>query len=154
VGSGNLRNVKKDRCRGKFDRAKGLAGKAQITDDGCTFQLGNVEARMQRHSIRHILVVTAFCMASGAQASSGDAWKDFANEVQGKCEIAARDQIEFPHAVVDPFGSEHFGMALVTGKPKGANGFVSYFCVYDKTTNRVELGTELETERMGILPDE
>jgi hypothetical protein len=45
-------------------------------------------------------------------------------------------------------------MALVTGKPKGANGFVSYFCIYDKKTKAVELGTELETERMGILPDE
>lgn len=80
--------------------------------------------------------------------------KDFAAEVQGKCEMAARAQVELPHAVVDPFGSENFGMALVTGKPKGANGFVSYFCIYDKKTKAVELGLELETERMGILRGE
>ncbi len=99
--------------------------------------------------------IAAFLAAGGtALASSGDAWQDFAAEVQGKCEMAARAQVELPHAVVDPFGSENFGMALVTGKPKGANGFVSYFCIYDKKTKAVELGTELETERMGILPDE
>jgi hypothetical protein len=96
----------------------------------------------------------AFGAASNAYASSGDAWAEFAAEVQGKCEKAARVTIEFPHAVVDPFGSEHFGVALVTGKPKGANGFVSYFCVYDKQTKDVELGSELETENMRLLPEE
>lgn len=112
------------------------------------------------HSMLHpigfaAVIIAAFQIAGGtASASSGDAWQDFAAEVQGKCEMAARAQIELPHAVVDPFGSENFGMALVTGKPKGANGFVSYFCIYDKKTKAVELGTELETERMGILPDE
>jgi hypothetical protein len=109
---------------------------------------------MRRHSVRHILLIAAFASASSAHASSGDAWQEFATEVQGKCEMAARAQLELPHAVVDPFGSEHFGMALVTGKPKGANGFVSYFCIYDRKTRSVELGTELETDRMGILPDE
>lgn len=109
---------------------------------------------MRRHFVRHILLAALSGTATGAHASSGDAWQEFATEVQGKCEMAAREQIELPHAVVDPFGSEHFGMALVTGKPKGANGFVSYFCIYDRKTKAVELGTELETERMGILPDE
>ncbi len=108
------------------------------------------------HLIGFVAVIIAALLIAGgtALASSGDAWKDFAAEVQGKCEMAARGQVELPHAVVDPFGSENFGMALVTGKPKGANGFVSYFCIYDKKTKAVELGTELETERMGILPDE
>ena len=85
---------------------------------------------MHRHAIRHILAAAGLgigCWSTlPAFASSGDAWQDFAAEVQGKCEMAARAQIELPHAVVDPFGSESFGMALVTGKPKGANGYVSY----------------------------
>lgn len=107
------------------------------------------------HPILHLVVMAVALGAAGdVAASSGDAWKDFATEVQGKCEMAARAQIELPHAVVDPFGSESFGVALVTGKPKGANGFVSYFCIYDKKTKEVELGTELETERMHILPEE
>ncbi len=110
---------------------------------------------MTGNPVLHLIGGAAITVAAGtASASSGDAWKDFAAEVQGKCEMAARAQVELPHAVVDPFGSENFGMALVTGKPKGANGFVSYFCIYDKKTKAVELGTELETERMGILPDE
>jgi hypothetical protein len=92
--------------------------------------------------------------AGAARASSGDAWQEFATEVEGKCKRAARASIEFPHAVVDPFGSEHFGIALVTGKPKGTNGFVSYFCVYDRQTKEVELGSELETNGIRILPEE
>jgi hypothetical protein len=131
-----------------------LAGKAQINHDGDAFGKRMRGIGMRRHSIRHILLIAVLGAASNAHASSGDAWQEFATEVQGKCEMAARTRLEIPHAVVDPFGSESFGMALVTGKPKGANGFVSYFCIYDKKTRNVELGSELETERMGILPDE
>ncbi|MBW9115917.1 hypothetical protein JNB88_19975 [Rhizobium cauense] len=109
---------------------------------------------MQRNKIRFCAVAIAMAAAAAAHASSGDAWQQFATEVEGKCKQAARASIEFPHAVVDPFGSEHYGIALVTGKPKGANGFVSYFCVYDKQTKEVELGSELETSDMRILPEE
>ncbi|WP_189635563.1 hypothetical protein [Rhizobium grahamii] len=109
---------------------------------------------MQRNKIRFCMFAIAIAAAGIARASSGDAWQQFATEVEGKCKQAARASIEFPHAVVDPFGSEHYGIALVTGKPKGANGFVSYFCVYDKQTKEVELGSEIETDEMRILPEE
>ncbi|KRB50430.1 hypothetical protein ASE04_16145 [Rhizobium sp. Root708] len=105
-------------------------------------------------TIRCGILFASLAAASSAHASSGDAWQEFATEVQGKCEIAARASIEFPHAIVDPFGSEHFGVALVTGKPKGANGFVSYFCIFDKRTKDVELGSELDTEQIRFLPEE
>jgi len=109
---------------------------------------------MQRNKIRFCTLAIVIAAAGAARASSGDAWQEFATEVEGKCKLAARAWIEFPHAVVDPFGSEHFGIALVTGKPKGANGFVSYFCVYDKQTKEVELGSELEADDIRILPEE
>ncbi len=109
---------------------------------------------MQRNKIRFCTFAIAIVAATSPRASSGDAWQEFATEVEGKCKQAARASIEFPHAVVDPFGSEHYGIALVTGKPKGTNGFVSYFCVYDKQTKDVELGSELETGDMRILPEE
>jgi len=51
--------------------------------------------------------------------------------------------IEKPAVTVDPYGSEHYGMALLTGKPKGAKGSVGYLCVYDKKTKKVEIGSEL-----------
>jgi hypothetical protein len=109
---------------------------------------------MRRNKIRLCVFAIILTAAAAARASSGDAWQEFAAEVEGKCKEAARSSVEFPHAVVDPFGSEHYGIALVTGKPKGANGFVSYFCIYDKLTKTVELGSELETGRMRILPEE
>ncbi|QFY59436.1 hypothetical protein FZ934_02680 [Rhizobium grahamii] len=105
-------------------------------------------------TIRCGILFASLAGAFSAHASSGDVWQEFATEVQGKCEIAARAAIEFPHAIVDPFGSEHFGVALVTGKPKGANGFVSYFCIFDKRTKDVELGSELNTEQIRFLPEE
>ena len=109
---------------------------------------------MQRNKVRHCTFIIAMVVAGTARASSGDAWQEFATEVEGKCKQAARSAIESPRAVVDPFGSEHFGIALVTGKPKGANGFVSYFCIYDKQTKEVELGSEIKTDDMRILPEE
>lgn len=109
---------------------------------------------MQRNGFGCCVLVALTMSAGGACASSGDAWQEFATEVQSRCETAARTSVEFPRAVVDPFGSEHYGMAIVTGKPKGANGFVSYFCVYDKQTKSVELGSEIETGRMRLLPEE
>ncbi len=57
-------------------------------------------------------------------------------------------------AVVDPFGSEHYGLALVTGRPKGANGFVTHICVYDKQSKAVEIGSELDTPTLNLLPEE
>lgn len=109
---------------------------------------------MLRNKIRFCTLAIVIGASGAARASSGDAWQEFATEVERKCKQAARASIEFPHAVVDPFGSEHFGIALVTGKPKGANGFVSYFCVYDKQTKEVELGSELEADDIRILPEE
>ncbi|MDQ0563324.1 hypothetical protein QO004_005133 [Rhizobium mesoamericanum] len=109
---------------------------------------------MQRNKVRFCTFAIAMAAAGTARTSSGDAWQEFATEVDSKCKQAAGASIESPHTVVDPFGSEHFGIALVTGKPKGVNGFVSYFCVYDKQTKEVELGSEIKTEEMRILPDE
>lgn len=80
-------------------------------------------------------------------ASSDGAWEEMRADVSTKCLAAVADSIESPKAVVDPFGSERFGLALVSGKPKGADGTVSTICVYDKQTKAAEIGSEL-TEDM------
>jgi len=77
-----------------------------------------------------------------ALASSDDAWEEFRADVSAKCLEAAADYIENPVATVDPFGSEKFGLALVSGKPVGADGKIVHICVYDKQTQAVELGVE------------
>ena len=83
-----------------------------------------------------------------AHAASDDAWADFAKTVEEKCLAAAGETIEEPRAVVDPFGSERFGLAIITGKAKGAEATISHICVMDKQSQTVELGSEISTEVM------
>ncbi len=83
-----------------------------------------------------------------AFASSDEAWDEMRADVSAKCLAAVADSIENPAAAIDPFGSERFGLALVSGKPKGADGKVSYICVYDKQTKAAEIGSELTDEML------
>lgn len=107
---------------------------------------------MQRTGIR-LLAFIGFALTAGlAQASSDDAWVEFRKDVEAKCKMAASGFVESANAVVDPFGSEHYGLALVTGKPKGADGAVTHICVYDKQKKTAEIGSELETKKLKLLP--
>lgn len=85
-----------------------------------------------------------------AFASSDDAWQEFADEVGKKCLEAAAPVLEQARAAVDPFGSERFGLAVLSGKAKGADATVTYVCVMDKQTGAVELGSELPAETLGV----
>ncbi|QQR36846.1 hypothetical protein JI749_04230 [Devosia oryziradicis] len=90
------------------------------------------------------LTVTAITLAGigGAMASSGDAWEEFAAEVEQGCLAATEGVFTEPSAVVDPFGSESFGLAIVSGEfPSGGQG--SIICVFNKQTGAVEVGGEL-----------
>nr|WP_275791048.1 hypothetical protein [Rhizobium gei] len=69
-------------------------------------------------------------------------------DVAEKCLAAAAGSIEKPRVVVDPFGSQSFGLALVSGKPQGAKGRITQICVYNKQTKTVELGGELTREML------
>lgn len=85
-----------------------------------------------------------------ALASSDDAWQEFAKEVGKKCLEAAAPMLEGARVAVDPFGSERFGLAVLSGKAKGADATVSYVCVMDKQSRTVELGSELPAETLGV----
>lgn len=99
-------------------------------------------------ALTRIALVAIIALPSGAFASSGDAWDAMRKDVSAKCIKAAGASMEKPKAVVDPFGSERFGLALVSGKPKGAKGTISQICVYDKQAKTVELGSELTPDMM------
>ncbi len=92
------------------------------------------------------LAFATLAAASPALASSDDAWAEFAREVETKCLEAAAPMLENARAVVDPFGSERFGLAILTGKAKGADATVSYICVMDKQAGTAELGSELTAD--------
>lgn len=95
------------------------------------------------------LTLAALVLAPAlAHASSGDAWEQMRADVSKKCIAAVGGSMEKPKAVVDPFGSEHFGLALVSGKAKGAKATITQICVYDKKTRAVELGSELTKDML------
>ncbi|TBY37387.1 hypothetical protein E0H93_08960 [Rhizobium leguminosarum bv. viciae] len=106
---------------------------------------------MNRNIIQPLTAAVLLCLAGTAHASSDDAWKQLAADVEAKCKKAAVT-IEKPSTTVDPFGSSHYGFALVTGKPKGAKGLIAQICVYDKQKKTVEIGSELDTKQLGLMP--
>ncbi|HEV7319525.1 MAG TPA: hypothetical protein VGO04_13075 [Ensifer sp.] len=95
------------------------------------------------------LSAVAALAASSAAASSGDAWETFRAEVSKKC-LAAANSLQKASVVVDPFGSESFGLALVIGTPKGSKSAVTQICVFDKQKKTVELGGELTPDAVKV----
>jgi hypothetical protein len=84
------------------------------------------------------LLVLTLAGVTGASAASGDAWAEFATEVETACLAGTADY--FPDgatATVDPFGSESFGLAIVSSDA------ASIICVFDKQTKAVQIGGEL-----------
>jgi hypothetical protein len=76
---------------------------------------------MNRNIIPHLAIAALPFLVTAAHASSDEAWKQLAADVEAKCRKAAV-AIEKPKAVVDPFGTLHYGLALMTGKAEGSQG--------------------------------
>lgn len=92
-----------------------------------------------------LIAFAAFALlpVSHALASSDDAWANFAIEVEQGCLDATKDVLGDAKAVVDPFGSESYGLAVVSGT-SADHGTASIICVFDKRSKAVEIGGELE----------
>ncbi len=95
------------------------------------------------------LLGLAACATTPALASSDGAWADFARNVEKACKAAVTGTYVKPRVIVDPYGSERFGLAIVTGKLK-AGGTASHICVYDKQTQKAEVGSELGPDLLKI----
>jgi hypothetical protein len=102
--------------------------------------------------MRKLLWLPLLMLSCGcAQAASEAAWAEFRANVETACRDLVKDQVSEPRMIVDPFGSSSYGLALVTGTPKGgdtknANGEAGFICVYDKTSGRAEIGGELDLQ--------
>ncbi|WP_296100798.1 hypothetical protein [uncultured Agrobacterium sp.] len=102
---------------------------------------------MKRQAL--VLILASF-VALPVAASSDGAWEEFVADVQAKCLDAGARLMDDPKAVVDPTGSENYGLAILTGKAKGADATISHICVYDKKTKAVELGSELSADSVKV----
>lgn len=85
-----------------------------------------------------------FALPQMVAASSADSWAAFRKEVSQACMRVAPPHIKKPTVVVDPFGSESYGLALIRGKTVSGQETQSIICVFDKQTKKVELGSELK----------
>ncbi len=86
-----------------------------------------------------------------AAASSDEAWSAFRAAVEKTCTERAKSVLLSPVAIVDAYGSESYGIAIVYGREPGgkgatpAPGLASVVCVYDKRTKKAELSGIIET---------
>jgi hypothetical protein len=107
---------------------------------------------VNRSRIGLTALVPFFCaLPSGARASSDEAWSSFRASVAVACTAQAKETYANPLVVVDRFGSESYGIALVyarTPVPKNAppaNSLATAVCIYDKKTHKAELSGDFET---------
>jgi len=78
-----------------------------------------------------------------ALASSPHAWKEFREDVRGKCERKLQNVLINPDIIVDPFGVSSSGIALCVGQSKYSKEQAIVICVYDKRNKKVELTSEI-----------
>lgn len=93
--------------------------------------------------LKYMIAITiALLGALPAFASSDDAWAEFAAKVEKSCVSAISGMLENAKAVVDPFGSESYGLAIVTGTVATGQP-AAIDCVFDKQAKAVQIGGEL-----------
>ena len=78
-----------------------------------------------------------------ASASSDDAWKAFAADVEDKCRAAISKVLKNPKLDVDSIGTESHGVAIGRGVVIGGKGRKAIVCIYDKKSKTVEISGEL-----------
>lgn len=82
------------------------------------------------------LLLAATLLSTPALADSPDAWEAFRAEVDAACRALVQDPGEVA-VEVNPFGSERFGVALVTLTAEAGTDRLA--CVFDKATREAEL---------------
>ena len=86
-------------------------------------------------------LMAALAAAPAAFASDEPEWEAFRATVKTACSDAARATLGETEAFVDPFGSASYGLAVMRSVVAPN---IAVFCVYDKTTHKVELGGQME----------
>ena len=91
-----------------------------------------------------LLTATGLCgLPATVRASSDEAWLELQKAVSAQCLKAVGKAVGKPSIIVDPYGSESFGIAIVSGTSVGSATKVSYVCLYNKQSKKTELGSEM-----------
>lgn len=89
------------------------------------------------------MTLALFSGLSTAHASSPDAWEEFRDAVRAKCMAAVGTSMAVSDIQIDPFGSEKYGIAILTGKEQGADQLSRTVCIFNKRTEEAEIGSML-----------
>ncbi len=99
-----------------------------------------------RLNLIRLLVLLASASSTITYASSEEAWKEFAKDVEKTCKAATNSSIKNAKVTVDPYGSKSYGLAIVHGQSvHNKKTKLNIICVYDKKNKTVEIGSELTT---------
>lgn len=94
----------------------------------------------RRGAIVTVCSFVAFMLgAQYVQASSGDAWQEFQQDVERECRKATQGVIDAQVVQVDPHGSESYGFAVLAGPEVGTSTLRLVVCAYDKTSQVAEI---------------
>ena len=90
-----------------------------------------------RHSPILAAALLSALACTTAQASSDEAWTEFRVAVEQACAALVTVEGHEVTVEVNPFGSEHYGAALVNVAYEG--GPERMICIYDKAAKTAEL---------------
>lgn len=89
-------------------------------------------------------VVIGLGMIVPASASSGGAWQAMRDKLHTGCVSRATAMgLRRIEVNVDPFGSQSYGIAILTKRGASRKQNVAYVCVMDKKRGAFEIGGEL-----------
>lgn len=89
-----------------------------------------------------VVACAVFAFMSGpiqVQAASADAWAEYQQEVEQACRTAANASFMVRVALVDPYGSDSFGYALLIGLEPSATVESIVVCAYDLASKKAEI---------------
>lgn len=90
-----------------------------------------------------VVALFAATLSTPALASSNAAWTQFRSDVEQACRAAAGDGFLIKTIAVDPFGSNSYGLARLTGHEPGTRHRQQLLCAYDKHSKQAEVGTPM-----------
>lgn len=102
-----------------------------------------MDKALTRFSLLTLVAAITAGAACTTMASSEQAWQTFRADVQDACRAAAEGAgFQVETVTVDPFGSQHYGLARLIGHENGQDR-QQLLCAYDKHSRQAEVGTPM-----------
>lgn len=86
-------------------------------------------------------LLASLSSATYALASSADAWEEFQQDVEKACLAAAGGVMQVKSIQVDPYGSESYGFAVLSGVENGSTTERLLACAYGKRSQVAEISS-------------